>query len=67
MTRRICEASVKRHEGQRLAHLALEIEATRELHGVTSPQAVSEQEGSRICRNLWGEFDNDQRSQIVGE
>ena len=42
MTRRLCEAIVKRHEGQRLAHLALEIEATRELHGVTSPQAMAE-------------------------
>ena len=67
MTRRLCEAVVKRHERQPLAHLALEIEATRELHGVTGSQAVAEQQGSRICRNLWGELDNDQRGQIVGE
>ena len=67
MTRRLCEAIVKRHERQRLAHLALEIEATRELHGVTGPQAVTEQQGSRICRNFWGELDNDQRGQIVGD
>src|ERR1700736_2985018 len=35
MTRRLGEASVKRDNGQRLAHLALEIKATRQLHGVT--------------------------------
>ena len=54
MARRLREAIVKRHEGQRLAHLALQIEAARELHGVTGPQAVAEQEGSRIRRNLLG-------------
>jgi hypothetical protein len=67
MARRFREAIVKRDKGQRLAHLALEIKATRQLHGVTGPQAVAEQEGSRIGRNLWGELDNDQRGQIVGE
>ena len=43
MARRLCEAIVKRHERQRLAHFALEIEATRELHGVTGSQAMAEQ------------------------
>jgi hypothetical protein len=67
MARGLREAIVKRHEGERLARLALQIEATRQLHGVTGPQAVTEQEGSRIRRNLWGELDNDQRGQIAGE
>jgi hypothetical protein len=58
---------VERLEGQWLAHLALEIEATRELHGVTSPQAMAEQDGAGFCDNLWGELDNDQRAQIVRE
>ena len=67
MTRCLCEAIVKRHEGQRLTHFALEIEAARELHGVTGPQAVAEQEASRAGRNLGGELHHDQRGQIVGE
>ncbi|MEO7275304.1 MAG: hypothetical protein ABIX28_16010 [Vicinamibacterales bacterium] len=67
MMRRVCEAIVKPHEGQRLVQLALEIEATRELHGITSPQAVAKQEGSGVGGNLWGELDNDQRGQIVRE
>jgi hypothetical protein len=37
------------------------------LDGVTGPEAVAEQQGSRFCRNLLGELDNDQRGQIVGE
>jgi hypothetical protein len=67
MTRRLCETSIKCDEGERLAHLALEIEATRELHGVPGTQAVAEQQGARVRRNFWGELDNDQRGQIVGE
>src|SRR5476651_2552826 len=67
MARGLREAIVKRHEGQRLAHLALQIEATRELHRVTGAQAVAEQQGSRIGRNLWGELNDDQRGQVVGQ
>ena len=65
MTSRVCEAIVKRHERQRLAHLALQIEAARELHRVAGPQAMAEQEGAGIRRNLWRELDDDQRGEIV--
>jgi hypothetical protein len=67
LPRRLSEAIVKCHERQRLAHLALEIEATGQLHRVTGPQAVAEQEGARRCRNLWSDLDHDQRGYIVGE
>ena len=50
MTRRLCEAIVKRHKGQRLAHLALEIEATRELHGVTGPRLVAREQTNAAMR-----------------
>jgi len=67
MASRLREPIVKRHEGQRLAHLALQIEAAGELHGVTGPKAMAEQECPRVCRNLRGELDHDQGGKIVCE
>jgi hypothetical protein len=67
MTCRVCEAIVKRDKRQRLAHLALQIEAACELHGITGAQAVAQQESSRRCRNVRRELDNDERGEIVGE
>src|SRR5450759_515207 len=65
MARRFAEPIVKRHEGQWLAQLTLQIEAAGELHGVACPQAMAEQECPRLGRNLGSELDNDQGCKIV--
>ena len=61
----ICEPIVKRDEGQRLTHLALQIEATGELQRVAGPKAVAEQECPRVCRNLLCQLNNEQGHEIL--
>lgn len=65
MASRLGEPIVKRHEGQRLAHLTLQIEAAGQLHGVAGPKAMAEQECPRVCRDFRGELHNNQRGKIA--